>query len=112
MAYYIAEILFFISVAIIAYFIIRKLPRIKIEIEEIHAERKKGSVNEKIYTIDKKVLSMFIKILRRMRVGVLRLDTRISKKLDSVKKKVDYEEEQNMVKELSAETQEDLKEEK
>ncbi len=103
MTTYIAEIIFFASIAYIAYLIIIKLP--VTDITALEGNEKKGRRIEYdlLHALDKQALSLVGKTLRRVRLFILKIDNAVVHRLESVKRKAhDHEEgSQNILREIS-----------
>jgi predicted NBD/HSP70 family sugar kinase len=94
---YITEIIFFLSVATIAYLIIRKLPHVEhIRAQEVVEEEARSLAHKSadvVKKLDQQSLFYIGRMLRKVRVWVLRLDNRLAKNLEAVKKKSEEQEE-------------------
>lgn len=84
---YIAEGILVISLAGIVYFAIRTYPLAREQEQEMRTSRG-GRVDwNAIYRFDMKLLVIFEKLLRKIRVFILKTDNVVSEKIDQVKKK-------------------------
>lgn len=85
---YITKGIFVVALAGIAYLMIRTYPLVKEQQEdEERATKKSHTTGDAIYALDKKILLVIEKGLRKIRVAVLKIDHMVSQKLDGVKKK-------------------------
>ena len=111
---YIAEIIFFASIAYIAYLVIKKLPITDMSVTE-KIERKARMIEyDVLHALDKKVLFFFGKMLRRMRLYILKVDNVVVHRLESVKQKTQYRQEgsQNILREISEKSEQRNQDEK
>jgi len=109
MSLFILEIVFFISLGLIVFLFVRKLPYVSdISQKELSAVQRKGLFNsEWIDKIDNKFIDLLSKWLRKMKLIVMRLDNYVARHLESIKHKGSQEATtQNILKEIGEEPKE------
>jgi hypothetical protein len=93
MLYYILEMAFFASCSVIAFLFLRKLPIIgESEADAARQERRKAVAQrgDVVHAFDRKFLAASDKVLRRMRLGVLKVDSFVVRRLETIKDRARY----------------------
>lgn len=118
MSFFILEIVFFISIGVIVFLFVSKLPYVGdvVRPETGGTSSRKGLFHsEWIAVVDRKFIDLLSKWLRKMKLIVMRLDNYVTKHIEIVKHKqgVHTSSQQNILKELSDEpkVEEEKKEE-
>jgi Na+/phosphate symporter len=103
MSLFILELVFFVSFAVIVFLFIRKLPYISDVV--LHSPQKKDfSRYQWIDKIDRKLIELLSKWLRRIKLVVMRLDNYVSNHIEKIKQRHSSETiQQNILREIEQE---------
>ncbi|OGM91288.1 hypothetical protein A2755_02735 [Candidatus Wolfebacteria bacterium RIFCSPHIGHO2_01_FULL_48_22] len=109
---YILEVVFFLSAGAVLYLLISKLPLVEGMVGDEEFSRKKPLLQEKMTMLaDEKFIAGSLKVLRRVRLMILKVDNLIARRLDTMKAKVEEqqksEEKEHILKEATEEEQKD-----
>jgi len=88
MNFFVLEMVFFTSITVILYLLIRKLPVIGDYVDQNQNTAPKVSLkikSEWIETIDKKTSHATAKLLRRIKLALMKMDAVVSRNLEKVK---------------------------
>lgn len=112
---YILELIFFISVGLVTYLLLMGLPAIEGMGDEKKTRTKTSALQERFTRVaDERFAVGTIKILRRIRVLVLKIDNTVVRNLDKVKEKAgeqnNKEERAHILKEMDEQTGKEEKE--
>lgn len=91
MTYFILEIIFFLSLGVMIFMAISKLPTIDFSfVDDQDAQESKRKKNlflsKLISSIDQKAIDLWEKFLRKTKLFVIKLDSLVSKKIESAKR--------------------------
>ena len=115
MSFFILEIVFFISLGVIVFLFIRKLPYVSdIPQKELTAEKfRKGLFGSQwVDKLDNKFVDLLSKWLRKMKLAVMRLDNYVARHIEKIRHRGSQENAtQNILKEIGEDKEEEKKEE-
>ena len=104
MSFFILEIVFFISIGVIVYLFVSKLPYVS---DVIRPETNPTGIRKGIFhsewvsIVDKKFIDLLSKWLRKMKLVVMRLDNYVTKHIENIKHKQGaHSAQQNILKEI------------
>lgn len=112
MSLFILELVFFISFGAIVFLFVRKLPYISDVSSEAPSVRKTFLKAEWIDKVDRKLIDLLSKWLRKMKLMVMRLDNYVSRHIERIKNRhATNSDQQNILKEIEQEERKDEKSE-
>jgi general stress protein CsbA len=111
MSSFILEIVFFISIGVLVFLFVNKLPYVSdvVRVEATGGSPRKGIFHsEWIEKLDRKFIDLLSKWLRKAKLVVMRLDNYVTKHIESIKHKQGNDNnQQNILKDLENDTKEE-----
>ncbi len=112
MSLFILEFVFFIAFGAIVFLFVRKLPYVSDISSEEPSTRKTFFKAEWIDEVDRKLIVLLSKWLRKMKLLVMRLDNYVSRHIERIKNRhASNSDQQNILKEIEQEEKKDEKRE-
>ncbi|BCX16228.1 MAG: hypothetical protein KatS3mg098_457 [Candidatus Parcubacteria bacterium] len=106
MFYFIAQLVFFLSLGVMIFLLSQKLPLIEESASSLSSSEKKGKKPfyfHWIEVLDKEFLSFLSLFLRKLRLWVMKIDNWVSRSLEKVSQKANFQANQgNLIKEISS----------
>ncbi|HPW34237.1 MAG TPA: hypothetical protein PK367_00555 [Candidatus Paceibacterota bacterium] len=89
MSFFVLEIVFFVSLAIVVYLFMRKLPCVSdvTESQEPKAAKRRLIKAQWIDVLDKKFVDILSKWLRKTKLFIMKIDNYVTKHLETIKRK-------------------------